>query len=160
MIRKSTRTGASSMTLEQIRKKYANDRFATDAAGVRIISAEPGHAVCAMPVTPIHRNALGNPQGGAIFTLADFTFAVASNAFSEYVSVSMQHDITFLRTSRGTELTAEAFSIRDGRHTCFYRVDVTDDCGALIAVMTVNGFVTAQKNGDVSPDSTDSTVNA
>ncbi len=136
------------MTLEDIRRKYEADRFATEAAGVTIVSAEPGRAVCEMALRPVHRNALGNVQGGAIFTLADFAFAVASNAYSEYVSVSLQHDITFLRASRGSVLRAEASSVRDGRHMNFYRVEVTDDCGALIAVMTVNGFVTQMKNPD------------
>ena len=30
------------MTLDDIRRKYAADRFATEAAGVTIVSAEPG----------------------------------------------------------------------------------------------------------------------
>lgn len=64
-------------TLEQIRATFSADRFATQAAGCEIRLAEPGHAVCAMTLESRHRNAAGTPQGGAVFTLADFAFAVA-----------------------------------------------------------------------------------
>lgn len=134
-------------TLEQIRATFAADRFATDAAGCEIRLAEPGHSVCAMTLRPHHLNAAGTPQGGAIFTLADFAFAVAVNAFAETVTVSLQHDITFLSAARGTELIAEANCVRSGRSTCFYTVTVTDDLDTVIAEMTVNGFVTRKKIG-------------
>lgn len=135
-------------TLEQIRATFAADRFATDAAGCEIRLAEPGHSVCAMTLRPHHLNAAGTPQGGAIFTLADFAFAVAVNAFAETVTVSLQHDITFLSAARGTELIAEANCVRSGRSTCFYTVTVTDDLDTVIAEMTVNGFVTRKKSGN------------
>ena len=38
-----------------------------------------GHSVCEMPIEDIHRNAMGNIMGGAIFTLADFALAIAGN---------------------------------------------------------------------------------
>lgn len=135
-------------TLEQIRATFAADRFATDAAGCEIRLAEPGHSICAMTLRPHHLNAAGTPQGGAIFTLADFAFAVAVNAFAETVTVSLQHDITFLSAARGTELIAEANCVRSGRSTCFYTVTVTDDLDTVIAEMTVNGFVTRKKIGE------------
>lgn len=88
-------------TLEEIRATFAADRFATEAAGCEIRLAEPGHAICAMTLHPHHLNAAGTPQGGAIFTVADFAFAVAVNAFAEQVTVSLQHGITFLAPARG-----------------------------------------------------------
>ena len=33
-------------TLEEIRSRFKNDRFATNATGIVIDSAEPGKAVC------------------------------------------------------------------------------------------------------------------
>lgn len=132
-------------TLEQIRDTFAADRFATDAAGCEIRLAEPGHAICAMTLQPHHLNVAGTPQGGAIFTLADFAFAVAVNAYAETVTVSLQHDITFLSPAKGSEVIAEAKRVRSGRSTCFYTVSVTDDLGSAVANMTVNGFVTQKK---------------
>ena len=82
---------------------------------------------------------------GAIFTVADFAFAVAVNAFAEQVTVSLQHGITFLAPARGKEIVAEARCVRSGRSTCFYTVTISDELGTAVAHMTVNGFVTQQK---------------
>ena len=128
-------------TLEELRQTFAADRFATEAAGCEIRLAEPGHAVCAMALTPVHMNAAGTPQGGAIFTLADFAFAVAANGFAERITVSLQHDITFLAPARGSVVLAEARCVKHGRTAGFFTVDVTDDLGTHVAQMTVNGFV-------------------
>lgn len=132
-------------TLDQIRACFSGDRFATEAAGVIIDLAEPGHAVCSMPIRPIHLNANSVPMGGTIFTLADFTFAVSANAYSDRISVSMQHDITYFAPARGKTLLAESRCVRCGRSTCFYVVEITDDLGGKVAHMTVNGFVTEKK---------------
>ena len=93
-------------TLEEIRATFAADRFATEAAGCEIRLAEPGHAICAMTLHPHHLNAAGTPQGGAIFTVADFAFAVAVNAFAEQVTVSLQHGITLQGNRCGSALRA------------------------------------------------------
>ena len=55
-------------TLEEIEAVFANDRFATEAAGCRVVSGERGRAVCSMELADVHRNAMGNVMGGAIFT--------------------------------------------------------------------------------------------
>ena len=58
---------------------FANDRFATKLCGANIESVTENEVVCSMEITEDHLNAVGTVMGGAIFTLADFTFAVASN---------------------------------------------------------------------------------
>ena len=126
--------------LNEIRSRFAGDRFATEAAGAAIREAEPGRAVCVMPIRPVHLNANSVPMGGAIFTLADFAFAVAANGHSQRITVTQQVSITFLSPSRGKTLVAEARCLKAGRTTCLYAVDVTDDLGAQIAHLTVNGY--------------------
>ena len=69
-------------SLTEIQEAFSHDRFATNQANIRIVSAQPDFAVCEMPITPEHLNARGTVMGGAIFTLADFTAAVAAKAFS------------------------------------------------------------------------------
>ena len=64
-------------TLEEVASYFANDQFATRAAGCTVVEARRGHAVCEMKLAEIHRNATGNVMGGAIFTLADFALAIA-----------------------------------------------------------------------------------
>ena len=66
-------------TLEEVANHFANDKFATRAAGCTVVEARRGHAVCEMKLAEIHRNATGNVMGGAIFTLADFALAIACN---------------------------------------------------------------------------------
>ena len=107
---------------------------------MEIREAEPGRALCAMPLRPCHMNANGAPMGGAIFTLADFAYAVASNGFTDRIIVSQQVSITFLAPARGTELLAEAKCLKSGRTTCLYAVDVRDELGTYVAHATVNGF--------------------
>ena len=85
-----------------------------------------------MPIRPIHLNANSVPMGGAIFTLADFTFAVAANGHSQRITVTQQVSVTFLSPSRGKTLIAEAKCLKAGRTTCLYAVDVTDDLGAQV----------------------------
>ena len=126
--------------LDPLRACFAGDPFATEAAGVTIDVAEPGHAVCSMPIRPVHLNANSVPMGGAIFTLADFAFAVAANGHSTQVTVTQQVSVTFLSASRGKTLIAEARCLKAGRATCLYTVDVTDELGAQVAHLTVNGF--------------------
>ena len=127
-------------TLDQIRACFSGDRYATETTGVLIQDAQPGACVCTLPLRPELLNANGTPMGGAIFTLADFTFAVAANGHSERITVTQQVSITFLSPSRGKTLIAEARCLKAGRTTCLYAVDVTDDLGAQVAHLTVNGY--------------------
>lgn len=129
-------------TLDQIRACFSGDHFASETVGVRIDVAEPGHAICSLPIRPAHLNANFVPMGGAIFTLADFAFAVAANGHSTRVTVTQQVAVTFLSASRGKVLTAEARCLKAGHTTCLYTVDVTDDLGTQVAHLTINGFTT------------------
>lgn len=126
--------------LEELVRRFREDRFAM-LAGAEIREAEPGRAVCAMPLEQKHMNANGVPMGGAIFTLADFACAVAANGFSERVVVSQQASISFLAPAKGGMLLAEANCLKMGRTTCLIAVDVHDDSGTYVAHATINGFV-------------------
>ena len=129
-------------TIDQIRARFSNDRFATQAAEIRIVEAQPQYAVCEMPILEKHRNARGTPMGGAIFTLADFAAAVAANGFAERTdTISLHADITFLSAAKGTRLIAKARCIRQGRTTALHEVEITDELGTLVARASVNGFV-------------------
>ena len=125
--------------LEQIQKIFSNDRFATDNGAV-IEQVEEGYAKCWLEIQPHHLNAGGTVMGGAIFTLADFAFAVASN-WNKPLNVSTTSQITFLGTAKGARLVAEARKVKEGRSTCYYLVDVSDDLGNPVAHVTASGFV-------------------
>ena len=124
--------------LGEIRDRFSHDRFAT-VNGAYIEEVAEGYAKCTMQITDNHKNALGAVMGGAIFTLADFTFAVATN-WQENPTVSLNASITFLGKTKGKTLIAEAKKIRSGKTTCYYTVEITDELGSQVAHMTSNGF--------------------
>ena len=127
--------------LEEIRSRFQNDHFATDATGIVIDSAEPGKAVCSLVLEETHMNENNVPMGGAVFTLADIACAVAANGYSEKKTVSQQASITFLSPAKGRRLVAEASCLRSGRTTALYTVDVRDELGTYVAHATMNGYI-------------------
>ncbi len=128
-------------SLDEIRLRFKSDRYA-DITGVEIDSAEPFKSLCSLKLRPEHMNANNVPMGGVIFTLADFAFAVAANAYSGDTDTVSQHaSITFLAPSHGSVLYAAAECVKSGRKTSLYEIRITDDNGKLIAHMTLNGFV-------------------
>jgi len=125
-------------TLEEVRNIFAADRFATENGAVIEEFAE-GYAKCTLALKARHRNAAGGVMGGVPFMLADFAFAVAVN-HEKMNTVSLASTISYLGAAKGNTLIAEAHAVKDGRSTCYYRVDVTDDTGRAVAEVTINGF--------------------
>ena len=78
-------------------------------------------------------------MGGVAFTLADFAFAVATN-WETPSTVSLSSNIAYLGTAKGKRLIAEAIMIKDGRSTCYYTINVTDELNNQVAVVNINGF--------------------
>lgn len=126
-------------TLEEVQAYFANDHFATDACGCRVVEAAPGHAVCEFDIAQVHRNQMGNVMGGAIFTLADLALAVASN-LGQDPSVSVSNSIEYLSTAKGTRLIATCDADKSGRSLGFFTVDVKDDLGRHVARMTATCY--------------------
>jgi len=125
-------------TLQEVQKRFSQDRFAT-VNGAVIEEVEEGYAKCSMELNDTHRNALGAVMGGAIFTLADFAFAVASN-WNKNPQVSLSASISFLGRAKGNRLIAQAHKIKEGRQTCYYEVTISDELGNQVAHMISNGF--------------------
>lgn len=126
-------------SLEEVRAFFADDRFATQACRAEIVEARKGYAVCACPIEAVHRNAMGNVVGGAIFTLADFALAIASNV-GEAPTVSVSNSIEFISAAKGSRLIATCTADRSGRSLGFYTVTVEDDLGRCVAKMTATCY--------------------
>lgn len=124
------------MTLKEL---FSNDRFA-QMAGVRLLTIREGYARAEMPVTSVVLNASGWVQGGAIFTLADLTFAAAVNTH-ERLTVSVNSNLAFFKSAReGATLYAEAHELIDHHRLPFAQVRVTDEQGDLVALFTSSGY--------------------
>jgi acyl-CoA thioesterase len=125
--------------LEEAREFFSHDLYATELTGACIDEIGPDYAKCSLKILDKHRNAYGGIMGGAIYTLADLAFAVASNFDKETGTVSLSTSANFMSASRGSILYAEAELIKDGRTNCFFNVRVTDDLGKVIAVVAFTG---------------------
>lgn len=124
--------------IQDARAYFAGDRFALEN-GVVLDEIGDGYSVCHMDITDRHKNANGGVMGGAVFTLADFAFAAAANN-RHRPTVGQQVSINFLSGTQGRRLTARAECKKDGRTSCVYNIDVTDDLGQEIAQFTATGF--------------------
>lgn len=125
--------------LKQAREKFKDDIYAMETNGIEIEEVTPDYAKCSMPIERKHMNANNSVMGGAIFTLADFTFAVAANAGNP-LTVSLTSQINFLNAGKGSCLTAEARCIKSGRSTCMYNVSINNDEGTEVANVNITGF--------------------
>ncbi|MBQ7525787.1 MAG: PaaI family thioesterase [Abditibacteriota bacterium] len=126
-------------TVAEANEYFEKDRFATEAASCVIEAVGDDYAKCSITIQPKHLNAAGRVMGGAIFTLADFTFAVASNT-PEKLTVSLTSEICYLGPVRGTKLFAESEKVKYGKTTCTFLIHVTDDLGNQVALVTATGM--------------------
>lgn len=125
-------------SLEEAREYFQKDTFAT-GNGMELVAIGDGTAETRMTVDSRHENAEGGVMGGVIFTLADFTFAAASNSVHR-PTVAMQVSINYLSAPKDRFLTAKARQLKDGRTSAVYVVDVFDGTGRHVAEFTGTGF--------------------
>jgi acyl-CoA thioesterase len=93
--------------------------------GLERLSIRAGQATVAMTVLPSMVDGLGVTHGGAIFTLADTTFLLASNTYNERTAAA-HCCISFLRpTKLGDRLVATATEVARSGRSGIYDVSVT-----------------------------------
>lgn len=125
-------------TLQAAQERFSQDIYATERTGVVIEAVAQDYARCSMEVQPWHMNAAGTVMGGALFTLADLAFAAAANE-RQPLTVSLNSQITYLNPGRGKKMVAEARAEKSGRRTCTFLIDITDENGEKVAVVTSTG---------------------
>lgn len=112
--------------------------------GIELTTVGDGYAEAVLRVSGDLLNGRGVVQGGAVMTLADFAFAGAVNG-SGVSGVSLNCTTNFIRPGTGNMLKAVARKVSQGRRTALYSVEVTNDEGKLIAVMSITGFIIDDK---------------
>ncbi|MEA5049857.1 MAG: PaaI family thioesterase [Oscillospiraceae bacterium] len=120
---------------------FAGDIFAVETVGLSIEEARPDYARCALDAGTRHLNAHNTVMGGALFTLADFAFAVAANS-EDVGAVSVSCDITYHNAACPGRLTAETQCLKSGRRVCSFLVTITDEAGACVATTVSTGIRT------------------
>ncbi len=127
------------------------DRFARHI-GVTLLEVTQGYAKVAMPVQAIHLNGVGVVHGGAVFSLADCAFAVASNSHGT-VALAINAAISYVRATKGGTLIAEAREIAINPKLATYEVTVRDDGGNLVALFQGTVYRKRERLEDVCEDS-------
>jgi len=116
---------------QKISSKFENDRFAK-FSGIFLTEVSPGYARAKMVINEMHLNAADVVQGGAIFTLADFAFAAASNSHGK-LSLAIDAEISFFRSVSSGTLTATAREISLHNKLGTYLIDITNEQEELVA---------------------------
>ncbi|HPO16907.1 MAG TPA: hotdog fold thioesterase [Candidatus Hydrogenedentes bacterium] len=119
------------MDMDHVREYFKKDRLAA-YLGIEIVDVSPGFATVRMPVQDFHLNAVDVVHGGAIFSLADYAFAVSSNSHGT-VALAIQASIYYLKAGRGGVLTATSREVTRNPKLATYHIEVKDDQGNLIA---------------------------
>ena len=134
-----------SCDLETVRLRLEKDNFAA-TSGIVLVELRLGYGKAQMKIEPRHQNGIGIVQGGAIFTLADFAFAVAANSAGR-VAVGVNTNISYLKAARSGTLWAEATEISRSRRISTCTVRVTDDAGELIALFQGTAYIKDEEIG-------------
>ncbi|OPX71211.1 MAG: Thioesterase superfamily protein [Methanoregulaceae archaeon PtaB.Bin108] len=111
---------------------FSKDTFAR-GAGIELLEVSPGRARVKMEVRDIHLNSHGTVHGGAIFTLADAAFALASNSHG-IPAAAINASISYMKSARSGTLFADAVEYSKNPKLATYTVDVTDERGEKIAI--------------------------
>lgn len=117
---------------------FKNDAFAANA-GVELLEAGKGFARARMKIEPKHLNGGGVCQGGALFTLADFAFAVATNSHAK-LTFSINSEIHIFRSEKSGYIYAEAHEAFNGGRLSNCEVKITNEQGDLVASFNGTGF--------------------
>lgn len=118
--------------MENIKNFFLRDRFAAHS-DIVLTKVEPGSAEAEMEIADHHLNGVNITHGGAIFTLADLAFAVASNSHGT-VAVGVSATITYLKATRRGKLTARAREVGRNPKLATYEVEVRDQSNDLVAL--------------------------
>lgn len=106
--------------------------------GIELLEFSPGYAKGKMELKANLLNSLGIAHGGAIFSLADSMFAIASNSH-DGTALGINANIAYFKATREGTLYAEAKEISLTTKLGTYLVYITNDKGEQVALF--NGTV-------------------
>lgn len=130
-------------TVDNLREFFTADRF-VEHNGIEIVDSDGERSLVKAAIGSNHLNAGDAVQGGMLFTIADFAFAVLANQLHP-ITVTSSSSVTFLAPCMNTEfITAESREISRYRHNCVHEVIVRDDKGRAVCIAQVNGFIKEQ----------------
>ena len=118
--------------MEGLLRLLEKDRYAK-LTGIELVEVAEGRAKARLQISENHLNGVGITHGGAIFTLADFVFAAASNSHRT-VAVAINASISYLKAVFTGTLVAEAREVAINPKLASYTVEVRDESDDLVAI--------------------------
>ena len=119
--------------MQAIKKFFSEQDLFARHSGIELLEVGKGSAKARMLIQPFHFNGAKTVHGGAIFTLADFVFAAASNSHGT-LSIGINTSVSFVKAAISGTLWAEARETSLNRRLATYTVQVTDDAGDTVAI--------------------------
>lgn len=119
--------------MHELKKFFSTEDMFARHAGIELVDVGPGWAKASMKIEPFHFNGAKTVHGGAIFTLADFAFAVASNSRGT-LAMGINTSVSFVKAAFKGVLYAEAREQSLNPKLASYSVMITDDEGDVVAI--------------------------
>jgi len=107
------------------------DRMA-QLLGMEVLDVGPGHAKVRMQISERIFNAADMVHGGAIFSLADYAFALAANA-GEEIGIAISATMHYIHPAKQGFLYAECCEVSRNKRMGTYAATVTNDAGQTMA---------------------------
>lgn len=142
--------------MKEIKRFFATEDLFARHNGIELLEVEPGMAKASMKIEPYHYNAAKTVHGGAIFTLADFAFAVASNSHGT-LAMGINTSVSFVKAATKGTLYAVAKEQTRNPKLASYHVQITDEDNDVVAIF--QGMV-YRKNESIIPADYDDQANA
>lgn len=120
-----------------------NDKFAT-YNGIELLDCKPGYAKAQVKIEPHHLNGADVVHGGLLFTLADFAFAAAVNAYGK-VTLSVSNTITYFNKSSQGLIYAEAIETSRSNKLAHCDINIKHTSGMLLANFKGTAYITKQE---------------
>ncbi|MGZ8197867.1 MAG: PaaI family thioesterase [Burkholderiales bacterium] len=108
------------------------------ALGIRVTSLSPRKVTGEMPITPMHLNANGRVNGGAIMSFADALGAVGAvaNRPPGYRGGTIESKTNFFASGVGPVLSAVCIPLHVGRTTSVWQTTIRNADGSMVAMVT------------------------
>ncbi len=118
--------------MDDLQKFVDKDNFAKHL-GIEMLEYSKGKAKARMEIKSHHLNSAGMLHGGAIFSLADAVFSVASNSHGT-LAVAINVSISFFKAMKSGALIAEGREVSFNPKLATYLIDIKDEAGNAIAL--------------------------
>jgi len=128
-------------SLDLLKRQFKENDGFMNAIGAELVEIDRGSSKIQMQVRKESLSFNGTCHGGAIFSLADCAFGVASNSYGT-LSAGIDVHIVYTEAARlGDVLTATAREVSRTRKIAVYDIKVKNDKGALVASFTGTVYI-------------------